>query len=132
MLGTLGAIYGYAESTRPWLGPVLLVAGPIFAVDIVAMPTGRYLVHRWEVTHDAVYVLTGWLTRKWQIVPISRIQRIDTEIGPIQRALRLATVTVTTASSEGSITIQGLDVAQALQTVDHLREVTAATKGDAT
>jgi membrane protein YdbS with pleckstrin-like domain len=132
VLGTLGAIYGYAESTRPWLGPVLLVAGPIYAVNIAVMPTWRYLVHRWEATDDAVYALGGWLTRKWQIVPISRIQSIDTEIGPIQRFLGLATVTVTTASSEGKIAIEGLDLRVAEETVDRLREVAAATEGDAT
>lgn len=132
VLGTLGAIYGYAESTRPWLGPVLLVTGPIYAVNIAVMPTWRYLVHRWEATDDAVYALGGWLTRKWQIVPISRIQSIDTEIGLIQRFLGLATITVTTASSEGKVMIEGLDVRVAEATVDRLREVAAATEGDAT
>lgn len=132
VLGTLGVVYGYAEATRPWLGPVLLVAGLIYAVNITVMPTWRYLVHRWEATDDAVYALEGWLTWKWQIVPISRIQSIDTETGLIQRYLGLATITVTTASNEGKITIGGLDVKVAEETVDRLREVTAATRGDAT
>ena len=96
------------------------------------MPTWRYLVHRWETTDDAVYALEGWLTRKWQIIPISRIQSIDTETGPIQQLLGLATIKVTTASSEGTITIQGLDAGTAERTVDRLREVTAASRGDAT
>jgi membrane protein YdbS with pleckstrin-like domain len=65
-------------------------------------------------------------------VPVSRIQSIDTEIGPLQKALGLATVTVTTASSEGKIAIEGLDLADAEQTVDRLRRTTAATPGDAT
>jgi membrane protein YdbS with pleckstrin-like domain len=132
VLGTLGAVYGLVEPTRPWLGPVLLVAGPLYAVHLAAIPTLRYLVHRWETTDDAVYALSGGLTRKWQIVPISRIQSIDTSIGPIQRYLRLATVTVTTASAEGSITIEGLDVREAEEATDRLRELAAATRGDAT
>ena len=65
-------------------------------------------------------------------MPISRIQSIDTEIGPIQGLLGLATVTVTTASAEGGISIAGLDRATAEATVDRLRAVTAATPGDAT
>ena len=76
--------------------------------------------------------LAGWLTKKWQIVPVSRIQTIDTEIGLIQRYLGLATITVTTASSEGKITIEGLDARLAEETVHRLREVAAATRGDAT
>jgi membrane protein YdbS with pleckstrin-like domain len=132
VLGAVGAVYRFAEATRPWLGPALLVLGVLYAVNVLFMPTCRYLVHRWETTDDAVYTLSGWLTAKWQIVPISRIQSIDTEIGLLQRLLGLATVTISTASPEAKITIEGLDARVAAATVDRLREVTAATKGDAT
>jgi membrane protein YdbS with pleckstrin-like domain len=132
VLGALGAAYRFIEAARPWLGPVLLVIGLLYLVNIVVMPTWRYLVHRWETTDDAVYALEGWLTRKWQIIPISRIQSIDTETGPIQQMLGLATIKVTTASQDGTITIQGLDRQVAEETVDRLRTVTAATRGDAT
>lgn len=132
VLGALGALRGFAEVTRPWVDPVLLILGVLYAVNIVAMPGLRYLVHRWETTEDAVYVLQGWLTKKWQVVPISRIQSIDTEAGPLQQLFGLATVTVTTASSEGKVTIEGLDRRTASEVVDRLRQVTAASPGDAT
>jgi membrane protein YdbS with pleckstrin-like domain len=132
VLGTLTAIYAYAEITRPWLGPVLLILAAVYAVNITVMPAWRYRVHRWEATDDAVYALSGWLTREWRIVPISRIQSIDTEIGPLQRRLGLATISVTTASSEGKITIEGVATPVAEEAVDRLREITAATTGDAT
>jgi membrane protein YdbS with pleckstrin-like domain len=132
VMGVLTAIFWYAEATRPWLGPVLLVTGVLYAVNITVMPTWRYRVHRWETTDDAVYALSGWITRRWQIVPVSRIQSIDTEIGPLQRRLGIATISVTTASSEGKITIEGVEVGAAEETVDRLREITGATAGDAT
>ncbi|MFC3737127.1 PH domain-containing protein [Paractinoplanes deccanensis] len=132
VLGTLGAVYTLAEVTRPWLGPVLLVLAAIYLVNVVLMPSWRYRVHRWEATGDAVYALEGWLTKKWRIVPISRIQSIDTERGLLQQALGLATVRVTTASGEGKISIEGLDARVADETVDELRRITAATPGDAT
>ncbi|MEV7627928.1 PH domain-containing protein [Actinoplanes sp. NPDC089786] len=81
VLGVLGAIHRFAEVTRPWLGPVLIVLAVLLAVQILVAPTARYLVHRWQATDDAVYALEGWLTRRWQIVPISRIQSIDTRSG---------------------------------------------------
>ena len=63
----------------------------VFAVNVVFMPTYRYWVHRWETTDQAVYTLTGWLSREWRIVPISRIQTIDTQRSALQRlAARLA------------------------------------------
>jgi membrane protein YdbS with pleckstrin-like domain len=108
------------------------VIGVVYALNIALMPTWRYLVHRWEATDDTVYALAGWVTRKWQVVPVSRIQTIDTEAGPIQQLLGLATISVTTASSEGKITIEGLDKRVAEQTVERLRQVTGATEGDAT
>lgn len=132
VLGILGAALIFFEGTRPWLGPLAVILAVVYAVNITVMPTMRYRVHRWETTDDAVYALQGWLTRKWQIVPISRIQSIDTEIGPLQRALGLASITITTASSEGKISIEGLDLATAEETVDRLRATTAATPGDAT
>lgn len=132
VLGTLGAVYWFFEVTRAWVGPLLLIGGAIYLVNITVMPTVRYLIHRWETTDDAVYALEGWLTRKWLIIPISRIQSIDTEIGLLQQALGLATVKVTTASNEGKITIEGLDAKVAEETVRHLKDVTAATPGDAT
>lgn len=132
VLGALGVLYGRVPATRPWVGPLLLAVGALYAVNITAMPTLRYLIHRWEATDDAVYALQGWLTRRWQIVPVSRIQSIDLEAGPIQQTLGLATIKVTTASTEGAITIEGLDATVARETVRRLKDITAATPGDAT
>jgi hypothetical protein len=132
VLGGLGALYAFVAGSRPWVGPVLVVLGVIYAVNITVMPTVRYRVHRWETTDQAVYALQGWLTRKWQIVPVSRIQSIDVEAGPLQQALGIATVKVTTASSEGAITIEGLAAAVAGETAQQLKDITAATPGDAT
>ncbi|MFG1989743.1 PH domain-containing protein [Actinoplanes sp. NPDC048988] len=132
VLEILGAVFWWVEGSRGWLGPVLVGLAVVYAVNVAVMPGWRYRVHRWETTDDAVYALEGWLTKKWQIVPLSRIQSIDTEAGPLQQVLGIATIKVTTASSEGKISIEGLDVRVARETVERLREVTAATPGDAT
>ncbi len=84
------------------------VVGTVFAVTvlfaatyILMVPAWRYRVHRWEISDTAVYTRTGWFTQERRIAPISRVQTVDTERGPIDRMLGLATVTVTTASSAG-------------------------------
>ncbi|NMI00597.1 PH domain-containing protein [Pseudonocardia acidicola] len=99
---------------------------------VAIMPTWRYRVHRWEVTPQAVYTLSGWVNREWRIAPISRIQTVDTEHGPLQQLLKLASVTVTTASARGPVTIDGLDAADAVELARTLTETTQATPGDAT
>ena len=56
-----------------------------------AVPPLLYRIHRWEITDEAVYTLSGWLVREWRIAPISRVQTVDTERGPLQQLLKLAT-----------------------------------------
>lgn len=99
-------------SLLPWLGPLLLVLYAVVA--IVLEPRIRYRVHRWEVTGDAVYALSGWLTRTWTLVPISRIQTVDVTRSAVQQVYGLATLAVLTASSSGTVRVRHLpaDVAE--------------------
>lgn len=124
-----------------WLWPkvpaALLVAIAVVAVllaiaYLVLMPRVRYRVHRWEVAADAVYTSSGWVWQEWRVAPLSRIQTVDTERGPLQQLFGLATVTVTTASSAGAVKIEGLDHEIAKDVVRNLTAVTQATPGDAT
>jgi membrane protein YdbS with pleckstrin-like domain len=95
-----------------WLHVLLTVLRallvPLALVAVVIEPLWRYRVHRWEVTEDAVYTLEGWLTRTWRIVPISRIQTVDTTRGPLQQLLGLTSIRVRTASHAGSTSIEQL------------------------
>jgi membrane protein YdbS with pleckstrin-like domain len=102
----------------------------VFSIGVV--PLWRYAVHRWEVTDEAVYTRIGWLTQESRVAPISRVQTVDTERGPLERLLGLATVTVTTASSAGAVQISALDLLVAEQTVTRLTEIAALHRGDAT
>jgi membrane protein YdbS with pleckstrin-like domain len=130
--GGLGLTYWLWEDSRPWLGPVLWILAVIYFVNITIMPTWRYLVHRWEVTDEAVYALNGWLTREWRITPISRIQSIDTTRGPLAQVMGLATLKVTTAARQGSITIAGVDAEMVAEVAERLTAITQQTPGDAT
>jgi hypothetical protein len=91
---------------------------PLVLAAVVVEPVWRYRVHRWEVTADAVYTLEGWLSRTWRVVPVSKIQTVDTTRGPLQQLLGLASISVRTASHAGSTSIQHLDAATA-QAVAH-------------
>jgi membrane protein YdbS with pleckstrin-like domain len=102
------------------------------AAHLIVMPRWRYSVHRWEVTHNAVYTQSGWLTQERRIAPISRVQTVDTERGPLEQLFGLANVTVTTASAAGPLHIHGLDRDTAEGLVAELTEVTSQSPGDAT
>lgn len=96
-----------AVRTTADLLPWLMI--PVVALLVVVQPLWRYRVHRWEVTAEAVYTREGWLTRTWRIVPVARIQTVDTTRGPLQQVFGLATIIVRTASHAGSTDIEHLD-----------------------
>jgi len=93
----------------PWHAQLLVVTALLAAAHLIVMPRWRYRVHRWELTDDAVYTRTGWWTQESRVAPLSRVQTVDTERGPIGRMFHLTKVTVTTASAAGPLVIDGLD-----------------------
>jgi membrane protein YdbS with pleckstrin-like domain len=111
---------------------VLTITVVLAVLHLAVMPQWRYRIHRWENTDEAVYTQTGWFTQERRIAPISRIQTVDSQSGLLERAFKLANVTVTTASAAGPLKIHGLAQEDAQQLVAHLSTRTAATPGDAT
>jgi len=102
------------------------------ALHLAVMPRWRYRVHRWEATPNAVYTQAGWFSQQRRIAPISRIQTVDTERGPLEQLFGLSNVTVTTASAAGPLRIHGLERDRAQALVDDLACAVEATQGDAT
>ena len=141
MQGILSSIPGLAiaigvaaavPASRPWVWIAVAALAAYALVDILVKPSWRMRVHRWEVTDEAVYAAEGWWTHQWRIAPVSRIQTVDTVRGPLQRRYGLSSVTVTTASAAGPITIDCLDVPTARAVVAELTEITGHSAGDAT
>jgi membrane protein YdbS with pleckstrin-like domain len=125
------ALVTWAEA-RTWLVGVTVAAVIIGFGYVLVMPRWRFQVHRWETTDDAVYTSAGWISQEWRVAPMSRIQTVDTERGPLQQLFGLSTVTVTTASAAGALRLAGLDHALADELVEQLTQITQATRGDAT
>lgn len=118
---------------RPWWATTLLgLLVLAVVVHVLAMPTIRYRVHRWEVSDIAIHTLSGWIGRETRIAPISRVQTVDSRQGALMRLFGLASLTVTTASAAGPITIDCLDAETAKRLVAQLTAITAVTEGDAT
>jgi membrane protein YdbS with pleckstrin-like domain len=127
------AAWWMADPEREWLhaaAAAATVLGSVLFVGVV--PVWRYRVHRWDIDARAVYTRTGWLVQERRIAPISRVQTVDTQRGPLDRLFGLATVTVTTASSAGAVRIVALDAAVAERIVAQLTDVAALGEQDAT
>ena len=110
--------------------PVLVVVEAVVTIGL--RPRLRYRVHRWEVTDEAVYTLTGWLSRTWTLVPVSRIQTVDVTRGVVQQVFGLATVAVLTASSQGTVRILHLEADVAARVADDLARRAETVRDEAT
>ncbi len=118
---------------RPWWTTAILaflLVAPL--VHLLVMPQLRYRIHRWEVTPTAIHTRSGWLSIESRVAPLSRVQTVDSTQGALMRVFRLASLTVTTASAAGPITIDCLDREVARRLVNELTEITGASEGDAT
>ncbi|MGW5450788.1 PH domain-containing protein [Nocardia sp. NPDC003979] len=125
-------VWMFLDDRRGWQLVAGLALVALAVLGLVVVPLWRFAVHRWEVTDEAVYTRVGWLDQESRVAPISRVQTVDTERGPLERILGLATVTVTTASSAGAVKISALDLPVAEQTVLRLTAIAARHRGDAT
>ena len=114
------------SADRRWHVLALAVTVVVAAAHVTVMPRWRYAVHRWEAAPHAVYTQAGWFDQERRIAPISRIQTVDTERGPLEQLFGLSSVTVTTASAAGALEINGLDRAVADRLVDDLTAETQA------
>lgn len=92
----------------------------------------RYAVHRWELSGDVVYARSGWFSRQWVFVPVSRVQTVDKSQGWLERLLGLATLEIRTASYAGSSSIKGLDYAIAAELADQIAQRAQQLRDDAT
>jgi membrane protein YdbS with pleckstrin-like domain len=131
LLAAEGAVAAGTGLNAAWVTALTLTAVAA-AGYVLVMPRWRYRVHRWEVTGDAVYTRTGWLSVTWRIAPISRIQTIDSHRWFGERLFGLANVTASTASAAGPVHIRGLDVATADRLLEELTAATGTLPGDAT
>ena len=101
-----------------WLLGAVLVAA--------AAATGWVLVGRnarwWGYAErdEDLYVKHGALFRRLVVVPYGRMQYVDVQSGPLERAFGVATVHLHTASPHTSARIPGLPAAEAARLRDRL------------
>ena len=79
---------------------------------------------RWEVRENEIDIRRGTLAVTRMLVPMLRVQDVDTKRDPLQQALGLATVVFHTA--EGANEIPALTVAEAGQVRDRIAALAVA------
>ncbi|MEL7535011.1 MAG: PH domain-containing protein, partial [Bacteroidota bacterium] len=86
-----------------WIG-VILLTGFIFLAFAKGYHRKAYSLR----AHDLSY-RSGWLWHKITTVPFSRVQHVEVDQGPIERAVGLSTLKVFTAGGSSSdLSVPGL------------------------
>jgi uncharacterized protein len=91
-----------------------LVTGIVLSLALLNAwigPNLRYRYWRYEIRADEADLQHGWLVRTRQLVPMARIQHVDTRRGPLDRRFGLASVVLYTAAGPAFIPALASDVA---------------------
>jgi membrane protein YdbS with pleckstrin-like domain len=114
--GVLQGVVGGRWALLGWVAA--LVAG---VVSVVLVPELRWRRWRWEVREHEIDIRRGTLAVTRTLVPMLRVQHVDTKRDLLQQALGLATVVFHTAA--GANEIPALTVAEAGQVRDRIAEL---------
>jgi len=68
-------------------------------VFVYLIPKLRYRRWRYEIFEQEIYIQHGILIVTRTIIPMIRVQHVDTEQGPILKMYKLATVSISTAAT---------------------------------
>ena len=126
--------FGIVALVEPelWVGIVILVELAAFVVALIVflavLPPIRFMRWRYDITPEYLDIAKGIIWRKRYIIPFIRVQNTDTRQGPILRAFRLSSVTVSTAA--GSHEIPGLAVDDAAKLRDQAAELARLARED--
>lgn len=116
---TLAAALACALAEASLLWALLVLA--LGVAEGVLHPRAAYRAWSYTVGEEEVRLRRGVWWRRESVVPLSRIQHVDTQQGPVERALGLATLVLFTAGSVGArLAIPGLAAARAEALRDRL------------
>lgn len=106
-----------------WISAICWGVGlAILVIQLVLIPR-RVRAWGYALRTDDLYVTHGVMFRELTAVPYGRMQVVEVQAGPIERAFGIATVTFVTASAQTDATIPGLPAEEAARLRDHLTEL---------
>lgn len=95
----------------------------VIAVIVAAFTPRRVRAIGYRLRDDDLLVRRGIMFQRFVAVPYGRMQLVDINRGPLDRALGLAEVKLVTAAAASSVTVPGLPMAEAEEFRDRLVEL---------
>ncbi|MBE1555191.1 PH domain-containing protein [Sporosarcina limicola] len=104
LLAIGGGIVTYINEGPWWIYAIAAVAIILFAyLFIVLFPKVRWMRWRYEVRESEIELQHGLFIVKRTLIPMVRVQHVDTTQGPILRKYDLAGITISTAATNHTI-----------------------------
>ncbi|WP_349409219.1 PH domain-containing protein [Pseudalkalibacillus sp. SCS-8] len=107
---------------------ILLIAIIIIYLLVYLLPKIRYRVWRYEVREFEIELKYGLFIIRKVLIPMVRVQHVDTKQGPILRHFDLSSVTISTAATVHEI--PALDNETADQVRDYISKMARVTEED--
>ncbi|MFC0470224.1 PH domain-containing protein [Halalkalibacter kiskunsagensis] len=119
----------YFFSVPLWILWILLSGYIIYVVlTVVIIPPLRWKRWRYDVLADEIDLQRGFFIRKRTLIPMSRVQHVDTEQGPLLRKYKLAAVSISTAATVHQIPSLTIEIADELR--DRIAELAAVVEDE--
>jgi membrane protein YdbS with pleckstrin-like domain len=100
-VAVLGSVIGPVRDFAG--GLVLWAALLLLALAVFFIPSLRYRRWRWDVRPDVIDIQHGTFTVRRTLVPLERVQHVDTKRDVLEQMLDLSTVVVHTAAGSHTI-----------------------------
>jgi membrane protein YdbS with pleckstrin-like domain len=106
-----------------WISAILWGIAAVIVISRLALLERHYRSWGYLEREEDLYITHGVLFRSLIAVPYGRMQLVEVASGPLERAYKLATVSLKTASPETNATIPGLTPEEAARLRDRLTEL---------
>ena len=84
-------------------------------LSIILFPSIRWKIWRYEVREQEIEIQSGLFVVKRTLIPMVRVQHVDTEQGPILKKYNLANISISSAATTHTIPMLDLEDADILR-----------------
>ena len=120
---TIPAVIVGVASGKWWISAIIWGFAAVIVIIRLVLVGRTYRSWGYVEREDDLYITHGVLFRSLVAVPYGRMQLVEVESGPLERAFGIATVSLKTASVETNATIPGLPPEEAARLRDRLTEL---------
>jgi membrane protein YdbS with pleckstrin-like domain len=124
LLIPMGAVVAAAPRTLIWVAIVWLALAAASAWLCLWYPPRLYSSWGYRIDEKVLETRSGRVFQRARLLPLSRLQHVDIERGPLERMFGLAALVLHTAGTHSaSVRIPGLESAEATRLRDRLIEI---------